>query len=98
MTETYKIINGITPPIMEKIFVFRENAPNVRNFHEISNEKRKTVKYGIETILNRTPFLLANLPNEYKLATSLPYAVRQLVKQLVNKVCYTRYQVFLYLW
>ena len=39
MTETYKIINGITPPIMEKIFVFRENAPNVRNFHEISNEK-----------------------------------------------------------
>ena len=98
MTETYKIINGITPPIMEKIFVFRENAPNVRNFHEISNEKWKTVKYGIETILNRTPFLLANLPNEYKLATSLPYAVRQLVKQLVNKVCYTRYQVFLYLW
>ena len=98
MTETYKIINGITPPIMEKIFVFRENAPNVRNFHEISNEKRKTVKYGIETILNRTPFLLANLPNEYKLATSLPYALRQLVKQLVNKVCYTRYQVLLYLW
>ena len=98
MTETYKIINGITPPIMGNFFILRENTHNVRNFQKISNEKRKTVKYRIETVLNRIPFLWANLPNEYKLATSLPYAVRQLMKQLVNKVCYTRYQVSLYLW
>ena len=42
----------------------------MRNFHEISNENRKTVKYGIETISNRTPFLWGNLTNEYELATS----------------------------
>ena len=71
MTETYKIINGISPPIMEKNFILRKNTHNVRNFQEIFNENRKTVKYGIETISNRTPFLSANLPNEYKLATSL---------------------------
>ena len=56
---------------MEHFFILRENTHNVRNFQEISNENRKTVKYGIETISNRTPFLWANLPNEYKLATSL---------------------------
>ena len=56
ITETYKITNGITPPIMENFFILRENTHNVRNF-QISNEKRKTVKYKIETVLNRTPFL-----------------------------------------
>ena len=71
MPETYKIINGLSPPIMEKIFILRENTHNVRSFQEIFHENRKTVKYGIATISNRTPFLWANLPNEYKLASSL---------------------------
>ena len=44
MTETYKIINGISPPIMENFYILRENTNNVRNFKEISNENRKTVK------------------------------------------------------
>ena len=56
---------------MEKIFILRENKHKVRNFQEISNENRKTVKYGVETTSNKTPFVWANLPNEYKLATSL---------------------------
>ena len=71
MTETYKIINGISPPIKEIFFILRENTLNVRNFQEIFNENRNTVKHGIETISDRTPFLWANLPNEYKLATYL---------------------------
>ena len=44
MAETYKIINGISPPIMENFYILRENTNNVRNFKEISNENRKTVK------------------------------------------------------
>ena len=51
--------------------MLRENTYNMRNFQEISNENRKTVKYGIETIPNRTPFLWANLLSEYKLTISL---------------------------
>ena len=70
MAETYKIINGISPPIMEKKFILQESTHNVRNFLEISNKNRKTKKYRIETISNRAPFLYANLPNEYKLASS----------------------------
>ena len=71
MAETYKIINVLSPPIMEHFFILQENTHNVRNFKEMSNENRKTVKCGIEIISNRTSFLWANLPNEYKLATSL---------------------------
>ena len=38
---------------------------------EISDENRKTVKGGIETMSRRIPFLWRNLPNEYKLGISL---------------------------
>ena len=69
MTESYKIVNSVSPPITKIFFILRENTHNVRNFQEIFDQNRKTVKYGIETISNKTPFLWANLPNEYKLAT-----------------------------
>ena len=64
-------MNGISLPIMVNFFILLGKTHNVRNFQETSNENRKTVKYRIEAISNRTPFLWANLPNEYKLATSL---------------------------
>ena len=32
MAETYKIINAISPPIMEFFFILRENRHNVKNF------------------------------------------------------------------
>ena len=71
LTETYKIINVILSINCGKIFYIYRKYVQREKFQEISNESRKTVKYGIETISNRTPFLWANLPNEYKLATSL---------------------------
>ena len=71
MTEVYKIVNGIAPPIMNSLFNFCANIHNIRNFQEIFTENRKTVKYGIETVTHRAPFLLANLRSEYKNAKSL---------------------------
>ena len=53
MTEVYKI----APPIMNSLFNFRANVHNIRNFQEIFTENRKTVKYGIETVTYRAPFL-----------------------------------------
>ena len=71
MTERLKFENGISPRITENLFILRENTHKnthkLRNFQEISHAHRKTVRYGLETTANRTPFLLANLPN--KLAT-----------------------------
>ena len=39
MTEIYKIVNGIAPPIMNSLFTFRLNQHNIRNFQELSTEK-----------------------------------------------------------
>ena len=41
MTETCKIINGTSPPIIEKKLYY-EKIHKTRNFQEISNENRKT--------------------------------------------------------
>ena len=54
MVEDFKIINGFAPPIMEDFFLFRENTHNIRNFQIISNESKKTVRYGLETVKYRT--------------------------------------------
>ena len=71
MTEIYKIVNHITPPIMSSLFEIHENTHNTRYFQVLSNESRRTVNYGLEFVGFRAPFLWANLPLEYKLANSL---------------------------
>ena len=70
MIEVYKIVNGIVPPIMNSLFQFCCNTNN-RNFQVISTENKKTVKYGMETVTNQTPFLWANLYTNYENAKSL---------------------------
>ena len=64
MTEIYKIVNGIAPTIMNSLFAFRLNQHNLRNFQELSTEKRNTVNYGLETVTYRVPVLWAKLPSE----------------------------------
>ena len=66
MTEIYKIVNGIAPPIMNSLFMFRLNQHNLRNFQELSTEKRNTVNYVLETVKYRAPIIWAKLPSEYK--------------------------------
>ena len=71
MTEIYKIVNGVAPPIMNSLFEFRSNEYNIRNFRALSTDFRRTVNYGIKTSTYRAPSLWAKLPPEYKLAASL---------------------------
>ena len=71
MTEIYKIVNGVAPPIMNSLFEFRSNEYNIRNFQVLSTDFRRTVNYGIETITYRAPSIWAKLPSEYKFAASL---------------------------
>ena len=51
---------------MKNLFIFRENIHNIRNFQIIANENKNTMRYGLETICYRTPYLWASLPEEYK--------------------------------
>ena len=71
MPEFYKIVNGLAPLKMNLLFNFRANIHNIRNFKEIFTENRKAVKYGIETVTYRAPFLWVNFQSEYKNAKSL---------------------------
>ena len=50
MTEVYKIVNGIAPPITNSPFQFRCNTSSIKNLQEIFTENMKTVKYGKETV------------------------------------------------
>ena len=53
MVEVFKIIDGFTPPIMEDFFLFRENTHKIWNFQIISNETKKTIRYGLEKVKYR---------------------------------------------
>ena len=46
ITEIYKIVNHIVPPIMSFFFRIREHNHNTRHFQDLSNERRRTVNYG----------------------------------------------------
>ena len=71
MIELYKTIHKIDPPIMNSLFVFRENTHSIRIYQILPNNVRKTVRYALKTILYRSLFLWASLPQEYKLQKCL---------------------------
>ena len=89
MTEICKIINGIAPPIMNSLFTFHLNQHNLRNFQELSTEKRNTVNYGLETVTYRASIIWAKLPSEYKLAGSLT-AFKSKIKSWKCEICTCR--------
>ena len=66
MTEIYKIVNNFAPPIMKSLFESRENNHNLRNFQDITTSRRRTVRYGLETVSYRAPFIWSKLPPEFK--------------------------------
>ena len=66
MTEVYKIIKGEAPVIMTNLSIFWKNILNIRNFSIIADKNKNTVRYGLEIICYKTPYLWASPPGEYK--------------------------------
>ena len=89
MTEIYKILNGIAPPITNSLFTFHLNQHNLRHFQELSTEKRNIVNYGLETVTYRAPILWAKLSPEYKLAGSLT-TFKSKIKSWKCEICTRR--------
>ena len=54
MTEVYKIINSIAPPIMNSLFQFRCNTNNIEILKKF--RQNETVRYGTEIVTHRAPF------------------------------------------
>ena len=71
MTEIFKTVNDLGPPIMNELLEARNNMYNVRNFQEFVTKKKNTVRYGTETLDYRAPQLWSLLPEEIKESSSL---------------------------
>ena len=89
MTEIYKRVNGIAPPIMNSLFPFRWDQHKLRNFQELLTEKRNTVNYGLETVTYRAPAVWAKLPSECKITGSLT-AFKSKIKSWKCEICTSR--------
>ena len=48
MTETYKIVNDVAPPILNSLFEFRSNEYDIGKFQVLLTDFRRTVNYEIE--------------------------------------------------
>ena len=46
-------MNGSSPPIINIFFLFKETTYNLRIFHSLYSDNKKTVKFGTETITHR---------------------------------------------
>ena len=73
MTEIYKIINHIALPITSYLFEIRKNTHNTRYFQVRSNESRRTISYGLETICLDSTFPLGKSTTRIQTCKFLKY-------------------------
>ena len=70
-TEMYKILNGLSPDIMQDIFEIKSNSYNTRNAPVFSLRNIKTVKYGLQTISYMAPRIWDLAPKKMDQVTIL---------------------------
>ena len=62
----YKILNGISPDIVQDIFETKSNYYNIRNAPTFSSRNIKTVRYGLQTISYMVPKIWKLVPKKRK--------------------------------
>ena len=67
----YKIINNLSPKIMNSIFPYTNNPYNLRNKNPFQTSNVRSVFYGQETIYFRGPKIWILVPAEIKESKSL---------------------------
>ena len=70
-TEMYKILNVLSPDIMQDIFEIKSNYYNTRDAPAFSSRNIKTVRYGLKTISYMAPKIWNLVPKEMKQVTTL---------------------------
>ena len=71
MTEIYKFLNGLSPPIMSEIF-FKKYCPlSLRNSRSLIPNYKSTAKYGIDLIAYEAPQIWQTLPTDLRNSESL---------------------------
>ena len=89
MTEIFKCLNSFSPPIMNNFVTTRDIPYNLRNARELSNERRRTVRYGLESISNRAPLLWSQVPEHLKHIDSVA-TFKQEIKMWTGDNCSCR--------
>ena len=65
-TETYKFLQGLSPPLMNEIFVERNNNYSLRGNNVLTRRRVNSVRYGTETVSFLAPKIWDILPKDYK--------------------------------
>ena len=64
--EIYEVIQGISPPLLNEVFVPRECNYDLRGSNFLERRRVKSVRYGTESISFLAPKIWEILPNEIK--------------------------------
>ena len=67
----FKVVNDLSPDLMQEIFQKREQPYNLRNSQPFKLNNVRTVRYGTETLSTLGPKIWAIIPNEIKLSVHL---------------------------
>ena len=79
-TETYKFLHGLSPPLMNEIFVERKNNYSLRGNNVLTRQRVNSVRYGTETVPFLAPKIWNILPKEIKDSKS-----RDIFKRKIKK-------------
>ena len=62
VTEIYKFLNGLSPPIMNEVFQINECPYNLRNPRTLASKHKSTVRYVLDTIAFKGPQIWQDIP------------------------------------
>ena len=88
-TETYKFLQGLSPPLVNQIFVKRNNNYSLRGNNLLTRRRVNSVRYGTETVSFLAPKIWDILPKDIKYSESLDIFKRK-IKQCIPSECSCR--------
>ena len=84
-TETYKFLQGFFPPLMNEIFVERNNNYSFRGNSLLTTRIVNSVRYGTEAVSFLAPKIWDILPKDIKDAESLDIFKRKIKKWIPSE-------------
>ena len=66
LTEIYKSLNHISPPILQEFFDFKVTHYSLRNNNLLGLPKTNTSKYGKEPLCSKGSIIWNTVPNRYQ--------------------------------
>ena len=71
LTEVYKFLNGLSPPIMNEVFQTNDCPYDLRNPRILASKHKSTIKYAMDTIVFKSPQTWQKVPLEIRNLESL---------------------------